>query len=103
MPRLDLYRFNGAPLPPMYLAYRPPQMLPTITLNPTATPIPSGKNSKRTPEAPYRWGDLELPLNQNAIHTKSKKQFTVISSISPDIVWWGGVVMTLLGGAFFLL
>ncbi|XDT06759.1 Chaperone for protein-folding within the ER, fungal [Nakaseomyces glabratus] len=32
---LQLYQFNGAPLPPLYLAYRPPMMLPTETLNPT--------------------------------------------------------------------
>lgn len=33
--RLDLVKSTGAYLQPLYLAYKPPQMLPTITLNPT--------------------------------------------------------------------
>jgi Chaperone for protein-folding within the ER, fungal len=35
--RLNLYRFDGSPIPAMYLAYRPPQMVPTSTLHPQAT------------------------------------------------------------------
>ncbi|GME88530.1 unnamed protein product [[Candida] boidinii] len=34
--RLDLNQWDGTPVQPLYLAYRPPQMLPTITLNPTS-------------------------------------------------------------------
>lgn len=37
VPRLNLFKFNGAPEQPLYLAYKPPMMLPTMTLNPTAT------------------------------------------------------------------
>ncbi|AAS53199.2 AFL175Cp [Eremothecium gossypii ATCC 10895] len=32
---LHLFQFDGSPVQPLYLAYRPPLMLPTITLNPT--------------------------------------------------------------------
>jgi hypothetical protein len=35
--RLNLFRFDGSPLPAMYLAYKPPQMVPTTTLHPKAT------------------------------------------------------------------
>ncbi|KAL0630943.1 Reversal of tor2 lethality, partial [Maublancomyces gigas] len=35
--RLGLYRFDGSPMNPLYLAYRPPKILPTETLNPTTT------------------------------------------------------------------
>ncbi|KAL9107216.1 MAG: hypothetical protein Q9227_007840 [Pyrenula ochraceoflavens] len=35
--RLDLFKFDGSPMNPMFLAYSPPQMLPTQTLNPTNT------------------------------------------------------------------
>lgn len=35
--RLSLYRFDGSPIPVMYLAYRPPQMVPTNSLHPAAT------------------------------------------------------------------
>lgn len=37
---LQLYQFDGSPMQPLYLAYRPPNMLPTKTLNPTARDDP---------------------------------------------------------------
>ncbi|EDO19490.1 hypothetical protein Kpol_1018p18 [Vanderwaltozyma polyspora DSM 70294] len=51
--KLQLNQFDGSPLQPLYLAYRPPMMLPTITLNPTATNDPTdavgkGSVSKRS-------------------------------------------------------
>lgn len=52
--RLDLYQFDGSPLPPLYLAYKPPMMLPTITMNPTdaseATPTSASKRIRRSLE-----------------------------------------------------
>ncbi|ODV60439.1 Rot1p ASCRUDRAFT_35651 [Ascoidea rubescens DSM 1968] len=33
--KLQLYQFDGAPIQPLYLAYKPPMMLPTQVLNPT--------------------------------------------------------------------
>ncbi len=43
--RLDLEDWDGTPVQPLYLAYRPPMMLPTQTMNPTGT-----KNYKRAVE-----------------------------------------------------
>ncbi|KAH8804964.1 chaperone for protein-folding within the ER, fungal-domain-containing protein [Xylogone sp. PMI_703] len=88
--RLDLYKFDGSPMNPMFLAYRPPQMLPTSTLNPTATP--TGK-SKRGLEG------ANIPLNKNAHYLK--KSFT--ETIDPNFVWWMGLGLTLFGGAAYLL
>lgn len=34
--KLTLYEFDGSPMQPMYIAYKPPVMLPTQVLNPTA-------------------------------------------------------------------
>lgn len=34
--KLTLYAFDGSPMQPMYIAYKPPVMLPTQVLNPTA-------------------------------------------------------------------
>lgn len=33
--KLLMFQFDGSPMQPLYLAYRPPMMLPTETLNPT--------------------------------------------------------------------
>lgn len=78
--RLDLTKFNGEKMHPMYLAYRPPKMLPTNTLN----PVPTGKKKR--------------DLSGTGIHMVIKEEF-----INPDRWWWFGVLMTSLGGiAFFL-
>ncbi|SCV03905.1 LAME_0H14180g1_1 [Lachancea meyersii CBS 8951] len=48
---LQLYQSDGSPMQPLYLAYRPPMMLPTETLNPTKTSSGSkstGSNQKRS-------------------------------------------------------
>ncbi|KAJ5320591.1 hypothetical protein PENANT_c033G07618 [Penicillium antarcticum] len=75
--RLDLKKADGSLLHPMFLAYRPPKMLPTTTLNPT----PTGKGKR----------DLS-----------TKSGFSLISReelINPKRWWWLGVLMTSLGGA----
>jgi hypothetical protein len=43
VPRLNLFEFDGTPIQPLYQAYDPPQMLPTQTLNPTASSEPTSK------------------------------------------------------------
>lgn len=46
--QLQLYQSDGKPMQPLFLAYRPPLMLPTITLNPTdAVETQPTANAKR--------------------------------------------------------
>ncbi|RKF80381.1 Protein rot1 [Golovinomyces cichoracearum] len=101
MTRLDLYQFDGTKLAPMYLAYNPPQMLPTVTLNPTTVSTSTAKNFKRMSGSEKKWMDIDLPLNKNAQHVK--RQVSFVSFINPDIVWWSGITMMILGGAIFSL
>ncbi|KAJ6127577.1 hypothetical protein N7523_003189 [Penicillium sp. IBT 18751x] len=78
--RLDLTMVTGEKIQPLYLAYRPPKMLPTNTLN----PVPTGKKKR--------------DLSGTGIHLAIKEEL-----INPDRWWWFGVIMTSLGGmAFFL-
>lgn len=37
IPRLNLFKFDGSPLMPLYLVFRPPMMLPTSVLKPTGS------------------------------------------------------------------
>ncbi|POS86450.1 hypothetical protein EPUL_001376 [Erysiphe pulchra] len=97
--RLDLHKFDGSKLPPMYLAYKPPQMLPTVTLNPTS----SAKKMKRNTEQADDFERLDVPLNKNAKHLVRNLRPSPILSIDPDKVWWGGIGLTLIGGAAYLL
>jgi hypothetical protein len=84
---------------PMYLAYSPPQMLPTVTMNPTAT---SAGAAAATSKASKRSVDdgLNVPLNKNAKHIKRDTEW---KSLDASVIWWIGIGMTVFGGAAYLL
>jgi len=74
---------------PMYLAYRPPQMLPTITMNPTKTAgAPKATGSSKVKRGAK---EAEVPFNKNVIVKRREP-------INADRWWWIGVGMTALGG-----
>jgi hypothetical protein len=79
--RLDLTKFDGSLVHPMFLAYQPPKMLPTTTLN----PMPTGHKQKR-----------ELSSKESGFHLVAREQL-----VNPDRWWWLGVLMTSLGGVAF--
>ena len=94
--RLNLYGWDGAPLNPMYLAYKPPQMLPTQTLNPTtgaptASSQPSGTGKVKRALAGDEDGLVQEALNRQSL---LKRQDTA----KADRLWWLGISMTALGG-----
>lgn len=106
IPRLNLYKFDGSPMNPMYLAYRPPQMLPTTTLNPIAAATGSGSaSSTSTGKSNSKRGlDAEVPLNwklQLERQGSSSSQH-VVHSINADRLWWLGLGMTGLGGLLYM-
>jgi hypothetical protein len=77
--RLNLYKFDGAPMNPMYLEYNPPQMLPTRTLNPHPT-AGSGESKK-------------VRLRRGlSLETLKKAE-----DIDADRLWWIGVALTGMG------
>lgn len=94
VPRLDLYRFDGSPMNPMYLAYSPPQMLPTQTLNPTASSSTGGAKTTGNAKAKRSFADLEgfaEPMNRKAMMKRNEPT-------SAERWWWIGVGMTAIGG-----
>ncbi len=92
--RLNLFMFDGSPVQPLYLAYKPPQMLPTQTMNPT-TAAPAGATATGSAKVKRAEGDLNLPLNKRAL--KKRKE-----PIDADRWWWVGLGMTALGGVGYL-
>ncbi|KIW13687.1 hypothetical protein PV08_08878 [Exophiala spinifera] len=99
--RLNLFKFDGSPMQPMYLVATPPQMLPTQTLNPTSAASPTGKRRvKRTDGGD---GDHEQeplqPLKQNAFTTRLANK----DSFNPDHWWWAGVGLTALGTVMYMM
>lgn len=81
---------------PMYLAYSPPVMLPTQTMNPTTAAASSTAKAKRGLS-----GNEEevLPMNHNA----NLRKHNVKDTLDASLIWWAGVGMTVMGGAAYLL
>ena len=103
-PRLNLFAFDGSPLNPMYLAYQPPQMLPTVTLNPTASATggaaatgtgASGKLRKR-----WHGGDGHIVEDEESVGEQLEGNLKRVRKepIDADKWWWIGVGMTAVGG-----
>jgi len=81
---------------PMYLAYKPPQMLPTQTLNPTTASSTGG--AKATGGSKVKRGldqDVADALNKNVLIKRSEP-------VNADRWWWIGVGMTAIGGVGYL-
>jgi hypothetical protein len=84
-PRLDLFQADGAPLLPLYLAYSPPSMLPTTTLNPLVSATPAAGKVKRG----------ELPLNHEVLFKRTE------GNVRADQFWWFGALLTAGGGVMY--
>ncbi|KAL4914090.1 chaperone for protein-folding within the ER, fungal-domain-containing protein [Aspergillus aurantiobrunneus] len=79
--RLDLHAFDGSPMIPMYLAYSPPEILPTDTLESITS-----KNTKRALN-----GEPDAPLDLRRLVSGD-------NFVDPDRWLWVGVVMSAMGG-----
>jgi hypothetical protein len=89
---------------PMFLAFNPPQMLPTTTMNPTskATAKATGKASRAKRAIPV---EMVEPLNKDARHINRNFNFeqSLLQRIDLNALWWLGVVMAGFGGAAYFL
>ena len=96
--RLDLYRFDGSPINPMFLAYMPPQILPMTTMNPTSTLLATA-NAKRDLSI-----EMDLPLNNHVWHIKrGVERHSSLHWVNLNILWWTGIGMTIFGTAAYLM
>ena len=102
--RLNLYKFDGSPMNPMYLAFKPPQMLPTVTMNPTTSATAGGAKAtgkvKRGVEA-----EQGLPMNHQVLKESrrlSKRMERMLGTVNADRWWMVGAGMTVLGGVGYL-
>ncbi|KAK6439403.1 Reversal of tor2 lethality [Oleoguttula sp. CCFEE 5521] len=93
--RLNLFRFDGSPLNPMYLVMSPPMMLPTTTLHPpSATATAGSKNSKRGL-------DVEVPINWKS-KLEGSEGAQVVRYVNAERLWWVGLAMTGVGGLLYV-
>lgn len=96
--RLNLFKFDGSPIQPMYLQFSPPQMLPTQTLNPTSRATATAKSRVKRTEGSDGDGE-QVPLNSN-IRMGQQKEEGVLNA---DRWWWAGVGLTALGTVMYML
>lgn len=89
--RLNLYQFDGTPMAPMYLVYKPPQMLPTQTMNPTGDGSSSSKKRRGIDDRSVR-NKVRRAL-KNRSRTDAKRQH----SANYDTIWWAGISMMAAG------
>lgn len=78
---------------PLYIAYRPPQMLPTTTLNPTAASNEAQATSTGTPKLRFKRG-LEDIGSQRVIQPARKW-------VLGDAIWWFGIGATGVGSVMY--
>lgn len=93
--RLNLFAFDGAPINPMYLAYKPPQMLPTHPLNPTSI---SAREAEQTSSVPAKRGLEDSKTVQVLMRTEHCSRTVWCSTPNADRLWWFGTGITALGG-----
>lgn len=75
---------------PMYLAFTPPQMLPTSTLNPLTTEAADNKKSNKVKRSNGLTG-----VNILSKRTPQQQQ--------ADRWWWFGLFLTFSGGALYYI
>lgn len=85
--RLNLYKFDGSPLMPLYIAMSPPEMLPTTTLNPITTATPGAKATSKAKRSIF--------FNDNVLGKRSPEMKQA------DKWWWFGVFLTASGGVLY--
>ena len=101
--RLNLFKFDGSPIMPLYLEKSPPQMLPTTTLNPTVTATSgaagaTGKSKvKRTADGQLSQRTLKDVVNNPAAILPPIKDLA-----NPDKWWWAGVGFIAVGTVLYM-
>ncbi|KAK6199602.1 chaperone for protein-folding within the ER, fungal-domain-containing protein [Scheffersomyces amazonensis] len=87
---LQIYQFDGSMMQPLYLAYKPPLMLPTYALNPTDKASESSSSLRRRVKR-----SLENQYRTNAIRDSSNEKF--------DFYWYISVACLASASAFMFL
>jgi hypothetical protein len=99
--RLNLFKFDGAPIQPMYLVATPPQMLPTMTLNPTSAPGATGRSrAKRSVDGGDGFEEEEEELSEPL---KKGLFGHPAEAYNADRWWWAGVGLTALGTVMYMM
>lgn len=102
--RIDLIKSTGEYMQPLYLAYQPPEMLPTITMNPTAS---SGSASQSTGQSnekrEYGLDDSLKGRIRRSLENRYKTNAIRKDSFNHSLWWWSSLSMMVLGAVIFIM
>ncbi|KAK9461595.1 protein ROT1 [Lipomyces oligophaga] len=90
--RLDLKNYEGDYVKPLYLVYRPPLMLPTVTMNPTTSSTGSGSASSTASAVSTR---MRL---RRSFENRKRTNAVRRADWDADKLWWSGMLMMITGG-----
>lgn len=107
VPRLNLYRFDGSPIMPLYLAFQPPMMLPTSTLDPTDTPSSTGPEQEGATTQTNGRYRLRRRLNdfhqawkgKRGLHMEARRESPLLGRA--DTWFWFGLISTGVGSVMY--
>ena len=89
---------------PMWLAYQPPLMLPTVTLNPTASSTGGGSQATSTGSSgKQKRSEPQAPLLHPLETSRWVQKIQDTKLMDPNFVWWCGVGATTLGSVAYFL
>ncbi|EDK43179.1 conserved hypothetical protein [Lodderomyces elongisporus NRRL YB-4239] len=100
---LQIYQFDGSKMQPLYLAYKPPLMLPTYALNPTdaASETDSELNDDDSSKSNSKSRRSRIKRSlENQYRTNAIRQ---THDESMDKYWWFSVACLGLGSAYMFL
>lgn len=99
--KLQLYQSDGSPMQPMYLAYRPPVMLPTVTLNPTTAATSDGATSTESSTEGKSLRQLVRRSLENKHRTTAVRK-PAGSFLNSNFFWYLSAGMIGVGSLIFL-
>ena len=104
VPRLNIFKFDGSLEQPLYLAYKPPQMLPTQTLNPTASAASPTSKVKRDEERSLhgQWREKVIKGEPSFEGPEGLLQPKPVRW-DPDRWWWAGFGFIAVGTVMYML
>ncbi|KZM21052.1 Reversal of tor2 lethality [Ascochyta rabiei] len=80
--RLNLYKFDGSPMMPLYIAFTTPKMLPTTTLNPLVTATATAKAKRGLPI------DHEVLFRKSGNMADGMLWAGILASGAGALLWW---------------
>lgn len=101
--RIDLYQFDGSPLPPLYLAYKPPMMLPTITMNPTGNSTSVEETGSGSAAATPSSSQSLRKKIRRSLENRSKTAAVKRKAYDIEYIWWLGVCLVGVGATGWLV